>query len=289
MRLSLVLAALALAPLDIAAEDPAWRFRPGTVFIWECRAESTFTSVRTFKDGVTRTVASPSVCTLTLSATVESVGDDGGARLAFEVTRVEMDALWHDTGARAKWDSRKDRDVVPGFTRYAAIAGHRFTALVGGDGEIREMKGSEWPAESDLPRKKNASQGEENAAATMRDPDPARTWLDLIFATAPRAGAAWSVSLNLPGTETLDASPGGRDRVDGAECAVVKLESPKEGKEAPPVSKRRHGRAWFSASAGCLVKVELAGVEEAARYKPGSEQQIKWSASLKSRTEGPAK
>jgi hypothetical protein len=274
---------LFLIPALAHAGEPAWRFKPGTVFTWECRAESTFSSMRTFKDGSTRLVASPSSCTLTFQARVTAVGDDGSGRLDFEVKRVVLDATWHDTGAQAEWDSRTDKTVVPGFRRYAAMAGHRFSGLIGGDGKILELAGSAWPKTCELPPKERASKGEENAASTMRDPDPARTWLDMVFAGAPRAEKAWTVPFNVPGLLNMSAAPGGHARAQGTMCDVVALESGKE--EGKP----RKGRVWFAREPGCVLQSEMEGDEDAVRYRAGIDQRVRWTAKLTSREEGPLK
>ncbi|MBI2920745.1 MAG: hypothetical protein HYY18_06625 [Planctomycetes bacterium] len=281
MRLILFLA----LSLPAAAQDaPSWRFRAGDRFTWECRSEYTFSSMRT-RDGVTSRVTSPQVEALTVVADVESVGDDGAARLAFEVTALSIDAVWHDTGMRARWDSKEDKDVVAGFVRYAAIVGHRFRALIAADGAIRELDGGEWPKDRDLPRKKRTSQGEEKAADTARDPTPARTWLELMFATTPRREAAWEKLLVVPAPEAFAFAADGRDKAGPHDCARTKFGTrakAEDGKEVP-VENRKKGRSWWSGRMGAVVKAEVEGREEAVRYRPGEYGEVRAEVEMKKR------
>jgi hypothetical protein len=172
--------------------------------------------------------------------------------------------------------------------RYAALVGHRFEALVGPDGVIKELKKSEWPKDRDVAQSPDASLGEKRAAETTRDPTPARLWLDLIFATAPRAQARWAIRLVPRDAIEVEAAPDGRDRAGGMDCARTKFETPKrrEGeREDVPAEKRLKGRSWFSAAAGATVKAEAEGREEAVRYREGAYGKIRWEVELKKKVE----
>lgn len=285
MRIPLL---LTLAVTSLASAEPRWRFKPGDTLVWECRSEYEFSSDRTNKDGETRRVDSPTVETLTLEAAVEAVGDDGSARLRFKAAAVSIDAVWHDTGRRARWDSRKDRDVIPGFDRYAAIVGHEFSALVGPDGAIRELEGDAWPKTSVWKQADHRSLGEDHAAETAHDPTPARAWLDLVFATTPREKREWSAELRFPDPEPYAFRADGKDRAEGHDCRLVKFDSPEKAINGADVPKedRRAGRAWFSEKAGVTVKAELSGRQEAERYRPGRFGQIRWTVVFRERKTG---
>lgn len=271
-----------LAALPAAAEAPAWRFKAGEKLVFSCKAEYTFTQTRV-KDGKEIFCSAPQVEEMTLQATVLATGDDGAARIEFEVLAEKIDSTWADTGIRAVWDSATDKDVCPGFERYAVIFGHKFTALIGPDGAIRETKNAAWPKTCPLPCKERTSKGERSAAETTRDPTTPQGWLELIFGSTPQDKASWKRTWDLPDAEEFDAKAAGSDHAGGASCIATAFETaPKQpgGVEVPP-EHRRKGKSSFSAATGRMMRVELQGAEEARRYKPGKYGRIAWNVELK--------
>ncbi|MCC6741271.1 MAG: hypothetical protein IT452_19675 [Planctomycetia bacterium] len=272
---------LPLLALPAAADPPAWKFRAGERYVYRCRASYGFTQTRV-KDGKEVFCSAPQVEEMTLQATVLATGDDGAARLEFEVVAERIATTWADTGAEAEWDSAKDRDVCPGLERYAAKMGHKFTAVIGPDGAVRETKGARWPERSNLPAKERASKAERSAAETTRDPTGAEGWLQLIFGTTPREEAGWERTFDLPEAERFVLKADGTERAGGAACLRTEIETAAkkaDGTEMPK-ERRRRGSSSFARELGRMMKVELAGAEEAVRYKPGKLGRIEWTVEL---------
>lgn len=279
-----------LLALPAAADPPAWKFKAGEKLVFACRASYDFTQTR-IKDGKLVYCSAPQVEEMTLQATVLATGDDGAARLEFEVLSEKIDSTWGDTGARAVWDSAKDKtEVCPGFERYAAIFGHKFTAIVGPDGAIRESKGAQWPVKTALAEKPRVSKGEESAAKTTREPTSAEGWLQLIFGTTPREEKTWTKTFDLPEPETFVMKPDGADKVGSAACVRTEFETDTKGPDGKeiPEERRRKGHASFSRETGRMMKVELEGAEEATLYKPGKFGRIEWKVELVKVTEAGA-
>lgn len=286
MRSALLL--LPLLALSAGADPPAWRFKAGDRHVYRCRASYDFTQTRV-KDGREVYCSAPQVEEMTLQATVLATGDDGAARIEFEVIAERIATTWADTGAEAEWDSAKDKDVCPGLERYAAKMGHRFTAVIGPDGAVRETKGARWPERSNLPAKERASKAERSAAETTRDPTSAEGWLQLIFGTTPREEAAWERTFDLPGAERFAFEPDGSEKVGAAACTRTAFETAEkkaDGTEVPK-ERRRRGHSSFSRELGRMLEVELAGAEEAVRYKPGKLGRIEWTVELVKFTAAP--
>lgn len=273
-----------------AADPPSWRFKTGDKLIYECRSAYDFTQTRV-KDGKEIFCSAPQVEETTLQATVLATGDDGAARIEFEVLAERIESTWADTGASCSWDSAKDKaEVCPGLERYAAIFGHKFTAVIGPDGKIRETSGAKWPKACRLAQKERASKGERSAADTTRDPTSAEAWLQLIFGTTPTGEEAWKRTFDLPDAEAFALKPDGQDKVGSATCMRVAFETEEKQPEGVvvPAERRRKGHASFSPASGRMLRVELEGAEESKRYKPGKFGRIEWKVELKKVTEAGA-
>lgn len=311
---TVALAALLAAPAF--AGEPSWPFHPGQTYTWECTTEFHY-----LQQGMTRAVAGngrttqgggtttedPQWETVTLKATVVAVGDDGAARLQFEVAGVDIKTRFDSSGDNGEWDSSKGKttDII-GFKRYEAILGHKFSVVVNADGSLREAKDTEWPridTTSMKPLKKN--EREEKAAGATHDPTDVHVWLNLIFGTTPTAAAEWKKTLALPEDEKLLCKADGTETIGKYLCVKTKLKSEDKERAVKPEdivvkggsggggvgdyaialckAAQKKGTVWFSRQAGCTVKVEVEGATELADAGFMTRTHFKWGVELKER------
>jgi len=306
------LALLALAAAPAFAGDPAWHFKPGQTYTYECRSEFHYVSQPrtvaqagrgTNGEGGT-TTEDPQWETLVLKGTVLSIGDDGAAKIEFRVESVRVETRFDSSGDHAEWDSTKDKETdIVGYKRYQAIVGCKFTAIINGDGSIRELKDADWPkvdTSSAKPEEKNKR--EERAAGATHDPTPISAWLNLIFCATPTGEAVSKRTLKIPQEENLDLKANGSETVNKFACEKTKMvSSDKERGVAPKDLEIRQGNgvqeiaaalvracqkkgeSWFSRAAGCMVKVELEGATEQSSARDIIRTCFKWDISLKDR------
>ena len=109
-----------------------------------------------------------------------------------------------------------------GYLRWASMIGHKFDAVIGADGSVRELKDKDWP--SDATKSADVPKGETKASKDHLDPTSKQAWLELIFATAPRE-RAWVNEFHLPIPEKMDFAPDGREAVGAETCARVKFDT----------------------------------------------------------------
>lgn len=311
MRSVFAAAALALA-IPAFAGEPAWHFKPGQTFTYECQSEFHYVAQANTaalagpgtQGGRTTTTEDPQWETVTLKATVLAVGDDGAARIEFVVDGVKIETRFDSSGDHAEWDSSKDKttDIV-GYKRFEAIIGHKFQAIVGADGSIREMKNGAWPKMDTTglkPAKKN--EREERAATATHDPTPSEAWLNMIFCTAPEEKESWKRTLKLGGDENLSVKLDGKETVGKYACVRSKMESSDKNRAVKAEDLKvapgggvaeiamalvnaceKKGMSWFSRQAGCLVKVELEGATEQSSGRDTIRTHFKWNVELKDR------
>jgi len=214
--------------------------------------------------------------TVTLQALVTAIGDDGAARIAFTVQAVRIETRFDDSGAHAIWDSAKSPTTeLAGFKRYEAVLGHRFEAVIGADGEIRELAGADWPAAAPA-RTAKVDEREALAANVTHAPTPARAWLDMIFTLTPSGEDAWERSVEIPDAEILSLRADSPEQVAGYNCVRAKAKSRDRkhivavprGSDVGDIALRmcretaKTGHSWFSPKSGCMVKAELKASTE---------------------------
>lgn len=219
--------------------------------------------------------------TVTLTALVTAVGDDGSARLAFSVDGVRIETRFDDTGAQSAWDS-KDKSAArfEGHLAYQAIVGHKFEAIIGADGSIRELSGAAWPAAAgaaeEVTRK---TRREASAANATHAPTPARVWMEMLFTITPTGGDQWERTVLMPEAEVLSLRADSPEVAGGQQCVRAKARSRdrehavdgaklafnmKDGDIAMRmcVEAQKLGHSWFSPALGCLVKSEMKSSSE---------------------------
>lgn len=307
---ALAFAALAATVLAVpAAADPVWRFKPGQTYTYDCSTEWHYVnraaSMAGNGESSGTTTEDPQWETVTLNATVVAVGDDGSARINFVVQAVKIETRFDSSGVHAEWDSTKNKatDIV-GFKRYEAIVGHKFQAVIGADGSVKEIKNGSWPRENTEGLKAlKKNEREEIAAAATHDPTPVEAWLNLVFATAPATGGEWQRTLKMPAEEKLGVKANGRESVGKHHsCFKSKWESIGKNRAVKPADLKldgpsdvadialalvnaceKKGDTWFSTELGCTVKVELEGATEHSSGRETLITSMKWGVELKGR------
>lgn len=285
------LAAAALADDTAAARPGPWNFRPGQAYEYTCHTDFAYSNgsyTRTYKNpcgsgNLTETIekSTKQSETIDLRATVKAVGDDGAARLTFEVLRAQVDATDGDSGVTVAWDSRTQKLPPEGYLRWASLVGHKFDAIIGADGAVRELKDPDWP--TDAIKSLNMPKAEIKASKDHHDPAAKKTWLELIFSTAPQQ-KAWVNEFHFPIPEKMDFAPDGRERLDSETCPRVKFdtqEHPANPADAMPKERHKRGESWWSGRYVATWKAECRGVDEAKLYKPGLMGTIAWTVQLK--------
>ncbi|NUN49021.1 MAG: hypothetical protein HUU15_09360 [Candidatus Brocadiae bacterium] len=308
---AVVFASLVFASSAFAGE-PAWRFRPGQTFTYECSTEFHYVQFTRTVAGqglttgeTTTTTEDPQWENVTFKVTVLNVGDDGAARMEFIVESVHIETRFDSSGDHADWDSKKSRETdIIGYKQYQAILGHKFEAVIAADGAIRELKNAAWPV-LDVSGMKETKKNEraERAAKATHPPTPISAWLNLVFSSAPEAGGAWKRTLSIPQEEQLDARADGTETIGKYPCAKSKLKSAEKERGLKPgdvkapanadVAKvaeamiqavQKKGDVWFSRQHGCLVKMELeAAAEQSGAGRSTTHATMKWGVELKSR------
>lgn len=321
-------ALLALAPAAFAG-DPIWHFKPGKTFTYECSSEFHYIQftprsealgansssprgtagprLRPGGQDTTRpeggtTTEDPQWETVALRGTVLAVGDDGSARIEFVVERVSIEVRFDITGVHASWDSSKSsRTDLAGFRKYQAVVGHTFRALVGADGTVKELSNADWPKGDETGAVRNDRNERENMAAdAVHAPTPAAVWLEFLFATAPRGGAAWEQTLKIPQEEQLSVKADGTEAVGNHLCVKARMKSadkervikPEALKNESPsdvanfassmiVAAQKKGTAWFSRAEGVLVKLDFEGAAEVGTGTSVTHATMKWGIELK--------
>jgi hypothetical protein len=302
--------AVALAPTACAG-DPAWQFKPGQTFTYECTSEFHYVmsaatqalagNGQSLEMGTT--TEDPQWEAVTLKATVLNVGDDGSARIQFEVVGVRIETRFDSSGDHAVWDSSKDKETdLVGYKQYQAILGHKFSAIIGPDGKTREIKMGEWPRIDTTGMKPNRkNEREERAAGATHRPTPTHAWLDLMFHTAPSDKAEFERTLRMPQDEKLAFRNDGSETVGKYACAKMAFRSPDKERGVKPEdlkgkggdvqdvamalveATQKKGTVWFSRKAGCLVKVEMEGATEMGSGGSIIRTHFKWGVELKDR------
>lgn len=215
-----------------------------------------------------------------LKGTCTSVAADGVASWTFTVDAVSVETTV-ESGGKLKFDSRKDKECVKGFVRYAAIKGVTFTATVGADGAVLSCSLEAWPKECNI--KIDKSTTVKNSAANLfHDPTSPREWLELIFNTAPGKGKEWKRTLHIGNQEELDMRADGAETISGDSCARVKLETadqPKDAANRIPREAFKSGKVSYSKAAGCALKVDLKGGIVAEKSVLGVASQARWEVS----------
>jgi hypothetical protein len=218
--------------------------------------------------------------TVTLTAEVAAVGDDGSARLKVTVDAVRIETRFDDTGARALWDSQEKAPArFAGFKPYAAMVGHAFEVIVAANGAIREMKGADWPAPEIAGPVGKKDEREASAANATHLPTPARVWMHLLFTVMPTGADAWERTAGLPEDEVLSLRADSPEQAGGHACVRAKFRSRdreravdgrrmawqmKDGDLAMRMCReaQKQGHSWFAPAAGCLVKAEVKSSSE---------------------------
>lgn len=324
-------ALLALAP-TARAGDPVWQFKPGKTFTYECSSEFHYiqftprTEALTAGSSAPRGTAGPQVRpggrsnadptrpeggtttedpqweTVVLRGTVLAVGDDGTARIEFVVERVSIEVRFDITGVHASWDSSKaSRTDLAAFRPYQAMVGHTFRALVGPDGTVKELSSADWPKADQTGTVRNDRNERENMAAdAVHAPTPAAVWLEFLFATAPRGGAAWEQTLRIPQEERLSVKADGTEAVGNHLCVKARMKSADKERMIKPedlktegasdvakfassmiVAAQKKGTAWFSRAEGALVKLDFEGAAEIGTGTSVTHATMKWGIEMK--------
>ncbi|MCE9584982.1 MAG: hypothetical protein K8T20_21025 [Planctomycetes bacterium] len=284
-----LLAGLALAATadDTVVRPGPWAFRPGQTYTYEAKTEFAYSNgsyeVDTGCGKYKGEKTTHQVETLQLKATVTAVGDDGAARITFEVVSVAVEANDGEGGVKADWDSHAKGLPQEGYLRWASIAGHKFDAIIAPDGVIRELANPDWPTSAT--KSADRPSMETKASKNHRDPTSKKAWLELIFGTAPQAKLAVT-KMHLPIPEMMEIKPDGAGQCAGDMCSKVKLgtqDKPESAADFTPPELRKRGESWWSPKAGSVVRVELSGAEEAKLYKAGLLGTVKWTIELKER------
>jgi hypothetical protein len=284
-----LLGAFALGALadDTVARPGPWVFRPGQTYTYEAKTEFVYNNgeytVSVCGQDYKGEKVTKQLETLSLKATVTAIGDDGAARITFEVLTVAVEAKDGEAGMDAEWSSRGKALPPAGYLRWASIAGHKFEAIIAPDGAIRELANPDWPTTATKAADRPSM--ETKASKNHRDPTSKTAWLELIFWTAPQAKVRNS-KMHLPIPELMEMKPDGNGQCAGDLCTKVKLgtqDKPENAADFTPPELRKRGEAWWSPKAGATAKVELTGNEEAKLYKAGLLGVVKWSVELKDR------
>ncbi|KAF0244251.1 MAG: hypothetical protein FD180_2679 [Planctomycetota bacterium] len=318
-----VAALLVLAPAAFAG-DPVWHFKPGKTFTYECTSEFHYIQFTpgtgaTLQGGAQTnglsapgnngggttggtTTEDPQWETVVLRGTVLSVGDDGSARIEFLVERVSIEVRFDITGVHAKWDSAKSpKTELAGFRKYQAVAGHTFRAIIGPDGSVKEVSNGDWPKADEAGAVRNDKNDRENQAAdAVHVPTAPSVWLNLVFSTAPRDGAAWEQTLKLPEEEKLSVKSDGTEAIGKHLCAKSRMKSADKERavkagdvkvegardvakiaSAMIVAAQKKGMSWFSRADGVLVKLDFEGSAELGAVGGTTHATMKWGVDLK--------